>query len=92
LDRDNCWRFIATAGFPLLIWQVNAARRQLDAARIQMDEARTQRQDAVRLTRSQVLLAADGVLAHYKEIAQNLRPGGEWYEVLCYRSQHWKIP
>ena len=62
------------------------------AARIQMDEARTQRQNAVRLTRSQILLAADGVLAHYKEIAQNLWPGGEWYEVLCYRSQHWKIP
>jgi hypothetical protein len=71
--------FIATAGFPLLIWQVNAARRQLDAARIQMDEARAQREDAVRLTRSQVLLAADGVLAHYNEIAQNLRPSGDWY-------------
>ena len=53
----------AVIGFPLLWWQLY--------------EARSQRQDAMRLSTSQVLLAADAVIATYADVAAKLR-GGEW--------------
>jgi len=53
----------AVVGFPLLGWQLFVAR--------------SQRRDAIRLSTSQVLLAADAVLATHAEVAAKLR-GGEW--------------
>jgi hypothetical protein len=55
---------LALFGFPLIFWQLLVARKQ--------------RADAVRLSTSQVVLAADGVLTAHAEINKNLRPGGEW--------------
>jgi len=55
---------VAVVGFPVVVWQLYVARRQ--------------RADAARLSTSQVLLAADGVLANYSQVAEKLRPGGEW--------------
>jgi hypothetical protein len=56
---------VAIVGFPLLGWPLFAAR--------------SQRRDAIRLSTSQVLLAADAVLASHAQVAANLRPGGVWY-------------
>jgi hypothetical protein len=56
---------MAIVGFPLLGWQLFVAR--------------SQRRDAIRLSTSQVLLAADAVLASHAQVAANLRPGGIWY-------------
>lgn len=55
---------VAAVGFPVVVWQLYIGRQQ--------------RADAVRLSTSQVLLAADGVLANYSGVAEKLRPGGEW--------------
>ena len=55
---------VALVGFPLLGWQLFIARAQ--------------REDAIRLSSSQVLLAADAVLAEYKEVAAWLGPKGAW--------------
>jgi hypothetical protein len=55
---------IALVGFPLLVWQLFVAR--------------SQRLDAIRLSTSQVLLAADAVLTAHAEVAAKLRPGGDW--------------
>jgi hypothetical protein len=55
---------VAIVGFPLLAWQLFIAR--------------SQRQDAITLSTSQVLLAADAVLATHVEVAAKLRPGGDW--------------
>lgn len=56
---------MAIVGFPLLGWQLFVAR--------------SQRCDAIRLSTSQVLLAADAVLVSHARVATNLRPGGDWY-------------
>src|SRR5260370_37076360 len=56
---------MAIVGLPLRGWQLFVAR--------------SQRRDAIRLSTSQVLLAADAVLASHAEVAANLRPGGVWY-------------
>jgi hypothetical protein len=56
---------MAIVGFPLLGWQLFVAR--------------SQRRDAIRLSTSQVLLAADAVLASHAQVAANLRPGGVWH-------------
>ena len=53
----------AVVGFPLLGWQLFVAR--------------SQRRDAIRLSTSQVLLAADAVLATHADVAAKLR-GGDW--------------
>ncbi len=55
---------VALFGFPLLGWQLFLAR--------------SQRADAIRLSTSQVLLAADAVLASHADVAAWLRPGGAW--------------
>jgi hypothetical protein len=55
---------IALVAFPMVVWQLHIGQQQ--------------RKDAVRLSTSQVLLAADGVLASYAGIAEKLRPGGDW--------------
>jgi hypothetical protein len=55
---------VALVGFPLLGWQLFIAR--------------SQRQDSITLSTSQVLLAADAVLATHAEVAAKLRPGGGW--------------
>ena len=55
---------VAIIGFPLLY-------RQLRVARLQ-------RRDAIRLSTSQVLLAADAVLATHAQVAVKLRPRGDW--------------
>lgn len=55
---------IALIGFPLLFWQLAVAR--------------SQRRDAIRLSTSQVLFAADAVLASHAQVNANLRPGGAW--------------
>ena len=55
---------VALVGFPLVVWQLRVGRQQ--------------RSDSVRLSTSQVLLAADIVLANYANVAEKLRPGGEW--------------
>src|SRR5258708_23364482 len=55
---------MAIVGFPLLGWQLFVAR--------------SQRQDSITLSTSQVLLAADAVLATHAEVAAKLRPGGDW--------------
>jgi hypothetical protein len=57
---------IAFVGFPLLGWQLVVARWQ--------------RQDAIKLSTSQVLLAADAVLAteNNADVSEKLRPSGEW--------------
>src|SRR5262249_55863506 len=55
---------VALIGFPLIVWQLFVAR--------------SQRRDAVLLSTSQVLLAADGVLATHAEVASKLRPLGDW--------------
>jgi hypothetical protein len=55
---------VALIGFPLLGWQLWIAR--------------SQRRDAIRLSTSQVLLAADAVLASHAEVAAKLRRGGAW--------------
>lgn len=55
--------FVALVGFPLLGWQLFIAR--------------SQRRDAIRLSTSQVLLAADAVIAMHAEVAAKLR-GGDW--------------
>jgi hypothetical protein len=55
--------FVALVGFPLLGWQLFIAR--------------SQRRDAIRLSTSQVLLAADAVIATHAEVAAKLR-GGDW--------------
>jgi hypothetical protein len=52
---------IALVGFPLLSWQLFITN--------------SQRRDAIRLSRSQVLFAADAVLATHAEVAANLRGG-----------------
>jgi hypothetical protein len=57
---------IALIGFPLLGWQLFLAR--------------SQRRDAIRLSTSQVLLAAGSVLANHAEVAAKLRPGGAWHK------------
>jgi hypothetical protein len=54
----------AVVGFPFVAWQLYVARAQ--------------REDAIRLSTSQVLLAADSVIATHAEVAAMLRPGGEW--------------
>jgi hypothetical protein len=54
----------AIVGFPLLAWQLYVAR--------------SQRRDAIMLSTSQVLLAADAVLATHAEINAKLRPFGAW--------------
>jgi hypothetical protein len=56
---------MAIVGFPLLGWQLFVAR--------------SQRRDAIRLSTSQVLLAADAVLTSHAQVAVNLRPEGDWY-------------
>jgi hypothetical protein len=56
---------MAVVGFPLLGWQLFVAR--------------SQRQDAIRLSTSQVLLAADAVLATHAQVNAKLRPLGAWY-------------
>jgi type II secretory pathway pseudopilin PulG len=56
---------LAVIGFPAIVWQLNLGRQQ--------------RADAVRLSTSQVLLAADGVLAAHADVAAKLRPLGEWH-------------
>ena len=38
-----------------------------------------QQLDAIQLSGSQVLLAADAVLAAHQNISRNLRPGGDWH-------------
>jgi hypothetical protein len=53
----------AVVGFPLLGWQLFIARAQ--------------RRDSIRLSTSQVLLAADAVLATHADVAAKLR-GGDW--------------
>jgi hypothetical protein len=55
---------VAVIGFPVVVWQLHVGRRQ--------------RLEAVRLSTSQVILAADGVLANYSDAAEKLRPGGDW--------------
>jgi hypothetical protein len=55
---------VALIGFPLVFWQLQVARYQ--------------RRDAIRLSTSQVLLAADSVLATHAQVAAKLRPGGDW--------------
>jgi len=55
---------VALIGFPLLFWQLAVAR--------------SQRRDAIRLSTSQVLFAADAVLATHAQVNINLRPGGAW--------------
>jgi hypothetical protein len=55
---------VAVVGFPWVVWQLFVAR--------------SQRRDAIRLSTSQVLFAADAVLANHVDIARKLRPGGEW--------------
>jgi hypothetical protein len=55
---------VAIIGFPLLY-------RQLRVAQLQ-------RRDAIRLSTSQVLLAADAVLATHAQVAVKLRPDGDW--------------
>jgi hypothetical protein len=55
---------IALIGFPLLFLQLRVARLQ--------------RLDAIRVSTSQVLLAADAVLATHAQVAVKLRPGGGW--------------
>jgi hypothetical protein len=57
---------IAFVGIPLVLLQLRMAQRQ--------------RKDAKELSTSQVLLAADGVLAAYRDVAAMLRPGGVWAE------------
>lgn len=56
---------LAVIGFPAIVWQLYMGRQQ--------------RADAVRLSTSQVLLAADGVLAAHADVAAKLRPLGEWH-------------
>jgi hypothetical protein len=56
---------VAVVGFPLLYLQLRVARLQ--------------RLDAIRVSTSQVLLAADAVLATHGQVAVKLRPGGGWY-------------
>ena len=66
------WSYIAAIvgglfafiGFPFLVWQLWVAR--------------SQRRDAIRLSTSQVLLAADAVLATHAEVSVKLRPKGDW--------------
>ena len=55
---------VAIGGIPLVLRQLHVAQQQ--------------RKDAKELSTSQVLLAADGVLAAYRDVAEKLRPGGEW--------------
>jgi hypothetical protein len=55
---------VAVVGFPLVTWQLFIAR--------------SQRVDAIRTSTSQVLLAADAVLATHADTAAKLRPRGEW--------------
>src|SRR5262249_43308286 len=55
----------ALIGFPAVIVQLYLGRQQ--------------RADAVRLSTSQVLLAADSVLTAHAEVAAKLRPRGEWH-------------
>src|SRR5271154_5809848 len=55
----------AIVGFPLLAWQLFVAR--------------SQRRDAIMLSTSQVLLAADAVLATHAEVNAKLRPRGSWW-------------
>jgi hypothetical protein len=55
---------ISLVGFPFLAVQLFSARRQ--------------RKDAIRLSTTQVMLAADAVLSAYREISVNLRPRGKW--------------
>jgi len=55
---------VALVGFPLLGWQLFIAR--------------SQRRDAIRVSTSQVLLAADAVLATHADVAAKLRPRGAW--------------
>jgi hypothetical protein len=55
---------VAVIGFPLLFLQLRVARLQ--------------RLDAIRVSTSQVLLAADAVLATHAQVALKLRPGGGW--------------
>ncbi|HEY4819430.1 MAG TPA: hypothetical protein VIH62_01225 [Xanthobacteraceae bacterium] len=45
---------------------------------LQLRVARLQRLDAIRVSTSQVLLAADAVLATQAQVAVKLRPGGGW--------------
>jgi hypothetical protein len=55
---------VAVGGVPLISWQLFIARAQCA--------------DAIRTSTSQVLLAADAVLATHADTAAKLRPGGEW--------------
>jgi len=64
------WFFSIVAGVVALIG--------FPAVWLQLRVPRQQRRDAERLSTSQVLLAADGVLAAYADVAEKLRPGGEW--------------
>lgn len=54
----------ALFGFPLVLLQLREAQRQ--------------RTDAIRLSTSQVLFAADAVLATHADVAAKLRPRGDW--------------
>jgi|SRR5690348_17288409 hypothetical protein len=56
---------LAIIGFPVVVWQLHVGRKQ--------------RRDAVRLSTSQVLLAADGVLTAHASVHEKLRRGGDWY-------------
>jgi hypothetical protein len=56
---------ISLVGFPVLAAQLFSAHRQ--------------RKDAIRLSTTQVMLAADAVLSGYREISVNLRPRGKWF-------------
>jgi hypothetical protein len=56
---------VAIVGLPMILLQLRIARQQ--------------QLDAIKLSGSQVLLAADAVLAAHQDINRNLRPGGAWY-------------
>lgn len=56
---------LAIVGFPVVVWQLHVGRQQ--------------RADAVRLSTSQVLLAADGILTAHADVAAKLRPRGDWH-------------
>ena len=56
---------VAIIGLPMILLQLRVARQQ--------------QLDAIKLSGSQVLLAVDAVLAVYRNVNRNLRPGGDWY-------------
>ena len=64
LSLEEWGGLIAILGFPIVALQLFIARRQ--------------QKDAIRLSKSQVLLAIDAVLANYWEMNVRLRPLGPW--------------